>query len=112
MTRAAIARASARSPELYPGCPQQVCTRGTSTVQPASSSSLTAANPTVGRNRSTRQVTNRPTRAGLLLMAETTLLPMVGARMRAGRAFGKHAVLHPLGHRLRQQQVEAPRLLH
>lgn len=35
---------------------------GTSTVHPASSRSLTEANPIVGRNRSTRQVTNRPMR--------------------------------------------------
>src|SRR5271155_4308055 len=32
------------------------------TLQPAFSSSLTAAKPTLGRMRSTRQVTNRPTR--------------------------------------------------
>ena len=37
---------------------------GTITLQPASSSSFTAAKPTLGRNRSTRQVTNRPTRIG------------------------------------------------
>ena len=35
---------------------------GTTTLQPASSSSFTAAKPTLGRIRSTRQVTNRPTR--------------------------------------------------
>src|SRR5262249_27479408 len=56
-----MARAFARSPELNAGWPQQVW-RGTSTVQPASSSSLTAAKPTDGRIRSTRQVTNSPTR--------------------------------------------------
>src|SRR5690349_13069603 len=58
----AMAVVSARSPELYAGWPQQVCARGTSTVQPASSMSLIEAKPIAGRNRSTRQVTNRPTR--------------------------------------------------
>src|SRR5262245_49489468 len=56
-----MARAFRRSPELKAGWPQQVW-RGTSTVQPASSSSFTAANPIDGRIRSTRQVTNRPMR--------------------------------------------------
>src|SRR5580692_6761010 len=60
MICAAISRLVARSPELNAGWPQQVC-GGTSTVQPASSKSLTAAKPTDGRNRSTRQVTNSPT---------------------------------------------------
>src|SRR5688572_10359283 len=59
--RSARSRAVPRSPELYAGCPQQVCT-GTSTVQPASSRSFTAAKPTDGRIRSTRQVTKSPTR--------------------------------------------------
>ena len=35
---------------------------GTETTQPAASNSRTAANPTDGRNRSTRQVTNNATR--------------------------------------------------
>src|ERR1043166_2515145 len=56
-----MARALRRSPELNAGWPQQVW-RGTSTVQPASSRSFAAANPIEGRIRSTRQVTNRPTR--------------------------------------------------
>src|SRR5262249_8566892 len=58
-----MSRAVLRSPELKAGWPQQVC-GGTSTVQPASSNSLTAAKPTDGGTRSTRQVTNRPTRFG------------------------------------------------
>src|SRR5580658_902587 len=53
--------ALARSPELYAGWPQQVWL-GTITLQPASSSSLTAAKPTLGRMMSTRQVTKSPTR--------------------------------------------------
>src|SRR3954470_15772139 len=61
MTCSAMARALRRSPELKAGCPQQDW-RGTATVQPASSRSLTAAKPTDGRIRSTRQVTKRPTR--------------------------------------------------
>src|SRR5690348_4074770 len=61
MTWPAMARAVARSPELKAGCPQQVCD-GTSTLQPASSRSLTAAKPIEGLSRSTRQVTKRPTR--------------------------------------------------
>jgi len=40
---------------------QQVCAAGTCTRHPASSSSLTAANPTLGRNKSARHVTNKPT---------------------------------------------------
>src|SRR6185295_16120248 len=56
-----MARVVPRSPELNAGWPQQVCT-GASTTQPASSSSLTAAKPMEGRIRSTRQVTNSPTR--------------------------------------------------
>ncbi len=62
MVRFAIARALPESPPLYAGWPQQVWTAGTSTTHPASSSSLTAANPTAGRKRSTRQVTSSPTR--------------------------------------------------
>src|ERR1700685_3672791 len=58
----ARSRVVARSPELYAGCPQQVCARGTSTWQPACSSNRIAAKPTVGRCRSTRQVTNNATR--------------------------------------------------
>src|ERR1700751_2386445 len=53
-----------RSPELYAGWPQQVCARGASTMQPASSRSLAAAKPTVGRKMSTRQVTKSPMRIG------------------------------------------------
>ena len=60
-------RIAAKSPELYAGWPQQVSpASGTTTRQPASSSSCTAAKPTDGRNMSTRQVTNRPTRRGEL----------------------------------------------
>src|SRR6476661_2316953 len=53
---------SLRSPELKAGWPQHVWFSGTSTLQPASSRSFTVAKPTEGRNRSTRQVTKRPTR--------------------------------------------------
>ena len=70
MVRFAMARAVAESPPLYAGWPQQVCTAGASTTQPASSSSLTAANPTAGRKRSTRQVTNSPTRGWLVGSSE------------------------------------------
>src|SRR6185312_12376861 len=56
-----MARVVARSPELKAGWPQQDW-RGTSTIQPASSSSFAAAKPTDGRIMSTRQVTKRPTR--------------------------------------------------
>ena len=48
MVRFAMAVVSAVSPLLYAGCPQQVWAAGTSTAHPASSSSLTAANPTEG----------------------------------------------------------------
>jgi len=58
----ARSRAVARSPLLYAGWPQQVCARGHFTWQPASSSRRMAAKPTVGRYRSTRQVTNSATR--------------------------------------------------
>ena len=58
---AAIASVLARSPELNAGWPQQVCPAGTTTSQPAASSRRTAAKPTAGRNRSTRQVTKRAT---------------------------------------------------
>src|SRR6056297_224102 len=61
MALRASARAPLRSPEFQPGCPQQVCAAGTRTSQPASCSSFTAAKATLGRNRSTRQVTNRAT---------------------------------------------------
>ena len=61
MVRFAMARVSVESPLLYAGCPQQVWAAGTPTAQPASSSSLTAANPTEGRKRSARQVTKSPT---------------------------------------------------
>src|SRR5262249_48689035 len=56
-----MARAVARPPALNAGWPQHVW-RGTSTVQPASSRSFTAAKPMDGRIRSPRQVTKRPTR--------------------------------------------------
>src|SRR6202035_1820432 len=56
-----MSRVVARSPELKAGWPQQLC-GGTSTLQPASSRSFAAAKPTEGRIRSTRQVTNSPTR--------------------------------------------------
>ena len=62
ITLRARAAAVSRSPELNAGWPQQVCASGTSTRHPASSRSLTAAKPTDGRNRSTRQVTKRATR--------------------------------------------------
>src|SRR5919106_1419471 len=65
MVRRARSTASARSPWLYAGWPQQVWLRGTSTTQPASSSCCTAAKPIDGRNRSIRQVTKSATR-GLL----------------------------------------------
>src|ERR1700680_2565550 len=55
----AMSRLVARSPELKAGWPQQLC-GGTCTLQPASSRSFTAARPTDGRIRSTRQVTNSP----------------------------------------------------
>src|ERR1700733_1261167 len=58
----ARSRATARCPALYAGCPQHVWERGTSTWHPASSSRRIAAKPMLGRWRSTRQVTNRPTR--------------------------------------------------
>src|SRR3989442_1973648 len=48
--------------DALPICPQQVCIAGTVTSYPAFSKSLSAANPIEGRMRSTRQVTNRPTR--------------------------------------------------
>ena len=55
------------------------------TLQPASSSNLTAAKPTVRRNRSTRQVTNRPTRSCALKFLGVpwfgcVLLPKPGTR--------------------------------
>src|SRR5216684_1245564 len=64
ITCAAMSRVVARSPELKAGWPQQLCS-GTSTVQPASSRSFAAAKPTEGRIRSTRQVTNSPTRLAM-----------------------------------------------
>src|SRR5437868_6483741 len=70
-----MARVVARSPELNAGWPQQVCV-GTSTVQPASSRSLTDAKPTDGRIRSTRQVTNRPTRRPLALACPRLAFPV------------------------------------
>src|SRR5262245_39503753 len=88
MTCSAICRVVARSPELNAGWPQQVCV-GTSTVQPASSSSFTAAKPTAGRIRSTRQVTNRPTRTPLLFMRRTcypTLRKAMGIGMQLKNA--------------------------
>src|SRR5690606_5548134 len=61
MTLRASACAALRSPELYPGWPQQVWVAGTTTSQPAASSKRNAAKPMRGRMRSTRQVTNKPT---------------------------------------------------
>jgi hypothetical protein len=58
--RASVA-ACAVSPLLKAGWPQQVCACGTSTRQPASRSSLSAAKPTLGRIASTRQVANSAT---------------------------------------------------
>jgi hypothetical protein len=62
MTCLAISRVSAKSPLFNAGWPQQVCAEGTSTLQPASCKSFTAAKPTLGRNRSMRHVANKPTR--------------------------------------------------
>src|SRR5882672_5169227 len=62
MSFSASSRADLRSPEFHPGWPQQVWVAGTATSQPASSRSFSAAKPIDGRIRSTRQVTNRPTR--------------------------------------------------
>src|SRR5688572_24797674 len=61
-TLRASACAEARSPELYAGCPQHVCSLGTTTSHPAASSSRIVAKPMRGRIRSTRQVTKRATR--------------------------------------------------
>jgi hypothetical protein len=55
------AMALGASPEFQAGWPQQVWVSGTTTSQPAVSSSFIAAKPMRGRIRSTRQVTNRPT---------------------------------------------------
>ena len=81
ITRLAISRASALSPLFSAGWPQQVCAAGTSTVQPASSSSLTAAKATLGRIRSARQVTKSPTRLAspLLKVAPSTLRADAGS---------------------------------
>src|SRR5216684_6219014 len=64
MTCRAMSCVVERSPELNAGWPQQLW-RGTSTMQPASSRSFAAANPTDGRIKSTRQVTNSPTRLAI-----------------------------------------------
>jgi hypothetical protein len=58
----ASATAPGASPEFQAGWPQQVWVSGTMTSQPAVSSSFRAAKPMRGRIRSTRQVTNSPTR--------------------------------------------------
>src|ERR1700694_230017 len=62
MTCLAISRVSAKSPLFNAGWPQQGWAEGTSTLQPASCNSFTAAKPTLGRNRSMRHVANKPTR--------------------------------------------------
>src|SRR6185437_4376705 len=68
MTCRAKSAACLSAPEFHAGCPQQVCT-GTSTSQPACSSSLTAEKPTLGRTRSTRQVTNNATFGGVVIVS-------------------------------------------
>ena len=79
---------------MYAGWPQQVCTAGTSTTHPASSGSPTAANPTTGRKRSTRQVTSSPTRGPpnrLAIFSETC----VWSTLRHNRRSLRHR-FHPL----------------
>jgi len=56
----AISRAFTLSPELYAGCPQQDCIKGTVTLHPAFSKSFAVAKPTEGLVRSTKQVANKP----------------------------------------------------
>src|SRR2546428_4145 len=68
-TLAARAFASARSPELYAGWPQQVCDGGTKASAPPDSISSIAAKPIDGRIRSTRQVTKKPTRMAGIVQA-------------------------------------------
>src|ERR1041385_8970833 len=64
------------APEFHAGWPQQVCT-GTLPSQPACSRSFTAAKPTLGRTRSTRQVMNSPTRGSALMgSVESPLQPV------------------------------------
>src|SRR5919205_82016 len=82
MTPRARPSVVARSPELKAGWPQQVWAAGTSTSQPASSSSLTAAKPTLGRYRSTRQVTKSATRGFLLMVLGGLVLARGGQRAR------------------------------
>ena len=53
----ATRRASARSPALNIGWPQQVCSRGNSTRTPRAAARCTVASPTSGKNVSTRHVT-------------------------------------------------------
>src|SRR5215467_3586372 len=79
-----MARAVARSPELKAGCPQQAW-RGTSTVQPASSSSFAAAKPIDGRIMSTRQVTKRPTRLAGSAIEAPGAMEFVPRHWRKGR---------------------------
>ena len=52
----ATGRACSGCPELHPGCPQQVCARGTTTSTPTRSSTVAAARDTDGAIASARQV--------------------------------------------------------
>src|SRR5689334_8703188 len=95
ITCRAMARVVARSPELYAGWPQQTCSGGTSTVQPASSRSFTAAKPTDGRNRSTRQVTKSATRRGfgdVLLGTADTAATLAAAKMPCNGPFSQNHI--------------------
>src|SRR5712672_2706162 len=102
-----MARALRRSPELKAGCPQQDW-GGTATVQPASSRSLTAAKPTDGRIRSTRQVTKRPTRlAGSAIGAPSVQSRPGDWRKAAAAASEPPGALRPCG--ARKESVVFPR---
>src|SRR5271157_1949291 len=90
------------APELKAGWPQQVCLSGTSTVQPAASRSLMAANPRFGRCKSARQVTNRPTRGGLASgrdAFESAIILFLTLPPRLLREVPPHPVLLPEGRR-------------
>src|ERR1700686_2626545 len=95
----AMSRLVARSPELKAGWPQQLC-GGTCTLQPASSRSFTAAKPTDGRIRSTRQVTNSPTclvaRSVIVQLPDSSWPPQTikqkdSSRKRGAGAQSRHA---------------------
>src|SRR5579864_144761 len=60
-------------------------------MQPASSSSFTAAKPTEGRNRSTRQVTKRATRRGGELDTPATMALAAVGYQYDGLAAAHHA---------------------